>query len=451
MGKQTGEKKRGSGAVRTRKRAIEPFTFLGVSFSSIDAETVKKNLFLLILLSVITKVCVYFATVYVFHSFVDTFDQQYYLQSFLNMLSGKIPYADFSFDYPPLAFIPIILAAVPALLFNSFYAFIVSFQFLMTICDAVIVACIYLIGLKIYNEKTALIAAALYATAFSGAYFVLTKFDAFPSALLMVAVLVTVYGMTFGGYIAVITGFLAKIYPVISLPFLFFYNAKTTSLKQEIWSILKICIPVAVIIGVPVVVLRPGIISTYVTGSLVRTDVYVNTPTFTIYTWLHDIFHLGISSGILSDLMYALLGVILIVLVLYAWIDRKPGEKTLVKLLALSIFSTVFCMKYHSPQYILWFLPFVSLLVADSLAGILVFYLMQVIAFLEFPLLFGTLYVNGNYMNDVGTGGWYLTAVFFTIEMVLSIVLMYLAIKPSRDHVDKIVNYFKGFRKNSST
>ncbi|MDD1686819.1 hypothetical protein [Methanoregula sp.] len=446
MGKQTGDKKAaGSGVSRIRKGkdSIEPFSFCGVTLKTVDAETVKNHLLALVALSVITKICVLFATIYIFHSFVDTFDHQYYLESIINPLNGKMPYVDFSFDYPPLAYIPIILAFIPAWLFNSASAFIFSFQVLMILCDAAIVGCIYLIGLKIYNEKTAFIAGTLYATAFAGAYFVLTKFDAFPTSLLMVAVLFTVYKMPLRGYLAATTGFLAKIYPLVAFPFLVLYNAKSTSLKQEILSALKIFVPVALILGIPVLLFAPGIISSYIGGSLVRTDVYVNTATNTLSACLNDILHLGISSAIVSTLMYVLLGLVMITLLVYAWVDQRPSEKTLIKLLAFSLFSIVFCMKYHSPQYILWFLPFVALLVADSLAGIACFYITQVLAYVEFPLLFGTLYVNTSYTGAAGSSGWYLTWLFFAVESILFLVLMYLAVKPSRAHINKILDFFR--------
>jgi len=45
MGKQTGDKRAGSGIVRTRKGDIEPFTFLGISFNTVDAATLKKHAF----------------------------------------------------------------------------------------------------------------------------------------------------------------------------------------------------------------------------------------------------------------------------------------------------------------------------------------------------------------------------------------------------------------------
>jgi len=423
-----------SGPGMKRKGKMPVFSVFGISCERIDPTLVKRHLAYLVLIAVLAKVMVLFATTTVFHSFIDYFDFQYYLQGAINILQGQVPYADFGFDYPPLALVPILLAFIPALILESGNAFVLSFQFLMVICDIIIVICIYLVGLKLYNEKTAFIAAFLYATAFSVAYFVLTKYDAFPTCILMLAVLFTVYNRNIQGYFALIIGFLAKIFPVIALPFTALYNAKSTSLKQEITSILKIGIPVAVVCLVPVLVFKPGILLSYFSGSLVRTDVYVNTATYTLYAYLHDILHLGISAATVSILMYGLMGLLLLFLVAIAYIEPEKDTRFLIKLLAVSIFVVIFCMKYHSPQYVVWFTPFVCLLVADSIYGIIFFYVTQAITYFEFPLAFGTLYFNVNYVGEPGTSIWYLALVFFTVNFMAYIILLYLAVKPTGSH-----------------
>lgn len=422
------------------KTIKEPFEILNSQFNGISKSIVKRQILFLILVSLVTKFLILFATTSVFHSFIDFFDFHYYLEHALSVTNGKIPYLDFGFDYPPLAFIPIFLAFIPAYLLNNIFAFVYSFQILMVICDTIIIICIYLIGLKIYNEKTAFIAAFLYATAFSIAYFVLTKYDAFPTCLLMVAVLFTIYGMNTRGYVVVIAGFLAKIFPIISIPFVVLYNTKTTSLKQELYTILKIGIPVTAVLLLPVILLKPGVLVSYFSASLVRTDIYVNTATCTIYAYLHDVMNLGISTTIISNLMYLLMGFVLLVLVVFTYVDPKKDPRHLLKLLLLSIFTVVFCIKYHSPQYIVWFTPFVCLLIADTLYVVTAFYFTQILTYLEFPFLFGTLYTNDKYISPVGSYGWYLALFFFTLEYAAYIVLVYLAIKPSVSHLKK----FKG-------
>jgi hypothetical protein len=421
------------------KKKTSDFSAFGISFGRIDPAMVKRHLFYLILIAILVKFVVFFATTAVFNSFVDQFDFQYYLQSAVAILKGQLPYVNFDFSYPPLAFIPILLALIPAYLFNSAGAFVLSFQILMMICDILIIICIYFIGLKLYNEKTAFVAAALYATAFSVSYFVLTTYDAFPTCILMLAVLFTVYNKNIQGYIAILVGFFVKIFPVIALPFVALYDAKSTSLREEITSILKIGVPVAVIILVPILLLKPGILLSYFSGSLVRSDVYVNTATYTLYAYLHNILNLGISLSMVSALMYVLMGLLLLFLLSIAYIKPEKDPRFLVKLLAVSIFVVVFCLKYHSPQYIVWFTPFVCLLVADSLNGIILFYATQVITYVEFPLAFWILYTNGSYTGNAGTPVWYLTLAFFTLNIVAYLILMYWAVKPSGAHLKMLV------------
>lgn len=425
------------------KHDKRPFTFLNSQFNNINKSIVKRHIFLLILANIVTKLLVIVFTTSVFHSFIDLFDFQYYIGHMISLTNGKIPYVDFSFDYPPLVFLPISLAYIPAFLLNDFFAFVYSFQILMIICDLITTVCIYLIGLKFYNDRIAFSAAVLYATAFSAAYFVLTKYDAFPTCLLMVAVLFTLYGMNIRGYLAIVFGIIAKIFPGISLPFLLLYNAKTTSFKQELYSVLKIFVPLIVIILVPIILFKPDVLFSYISVSLVRSDVYASTATYTLYAYFHDVFNLGISSTIVSNLMYCIMGFVLLFLVLIAWFNPKKEPRHLLKFLLLSIFIVVFCMKYHSPQYTLWFTPFVCLLVADTLSGVILFYFTQILIYLEFPLLFGILYDNGKYINPTGSYGWYLALFFFTIEYVAFLVLMYLAVKPSIKHLRKFRSNFE--------
>jgi len=196
---------------------------------------------------------------------------------------------------------------------------------------------------------------------------------------------------------------------------------------------------VAVVCLVPILILKPGVLASYFSGSLVRTGVNVNTMTYTLYAYLHDVLNLGISVTTVSTLMYILMGLILLFLVAFAYIEPKKDPRFLIKLIAVSIFVVIFCMKYHSPQYVVWFTPFVCLLVADSIYGIAIFYITQVITYFEFPLTFGTLYLNGNYLGASGTTLWYLALVFFTINFVTYILLMYFAVKPTGSHTRMLI------------
>ena len=282
-------------AVKKGKKGRIPFRIFNEQFDNLDASIVKRHIFYIIFLSVLTKIVVMFLTTSVFHSFIDLFDFGYYFEHGMMVVDGQVPYLNFPFDYPPLALVPILFAIIPAILTTNQYAFVFTFQALMIICDIGTVLCIYFIGLKIFDEKKAFYAALIYSAAFSTAYFVLTKYDAFPTFLLMVAVLFTIYGMNMKGYLADTAGILAKIFPVIALPFIVLYNARKTSLKEEILQIVKFFIPLFILVVLPILILKPEIISQYFSASLVRGTVYVNTPTYVLYAFFHEMLKIDVS------------------------------------------------------------------------------------------------------------------------------------------------------------
>jgi hypothetical protein len=433
-------------SVKKEKKGRIPFTVLNERFDNPDVNVVKLHIFYIILVSVMTKIVVLFLTTSVFQSFVDLFDFEYYLDHGMMTVNGQIPYLDFPFDYPPLALVPILLAIIPALATMNPYAFIYTFQALMVFCDICTVLCIYFIGLKIYDEKKAFLSALLYSVAFSTAYFVLTKYDAFPTCLLMVAVLFTIYGMNLRGYLADTAGALAKIFPLIVLPFIALYNAKMTSLKEEIFQLLKIFVPLFLVVVLPVLFLKPEIISQYFSASLIRSTAYVNTPTYVVYAIFHEILNIDISIALISNLMYALMGIILLFLVYFALTLEKINQITLLKLMALSIFSVVFFMKYHSPQYLVWFTPIVCLLVADRLYAVALFFFAQIMTYIEFPLLFGSFYTNAEYLNPVNSTGYLLTVGFFCLEYLVLLLLIFVAVNPSINHMKNILGKTTRFK-----
>jgi len=424
--------------VKKGKKGKIPFDFLNVRFDTIERDTIMKHIVLLVAASLLTKLVLLFVTTFVFHSFIDLFDIGFYFDHAKLLLQGQLPYINYSFDYPVLVFVPITIAFVPALLLQNAMTFVYSFQILMVLADIVTLLCIYLIGLKVWDEKRAFFAGLLYATAFSTAYFVLTKYDAFPTALLMLAILFTIYGMNLKGYLSATLGFFAKIFPAIAFPFMLLYNAKETSIKEEIISVLKIVVPVSVVLFLPLFILRPDVINSYLFATGGSVGIYANTATNTICFWLQDIVHLGIPSSAVSLLMYILMGIFLLLLVFVAYIDPKKNPVTLLKLVLCAIFCLVFFTKFHSPQYIVWFTPFLCLLVADNLYTVILFYITQVFAYIEFPLMFGRFYTNLEYANPVGSSDWYLTLFFFTVEYVALVLLIFLTVRPDTGIMKRI-------------
>jgi len=419
----------GIGTAKKKRTAGESVEILSLKLENTDASTIKRHLAYLVGLSLLTKFFVIVVTTSVFHSFIDLFDIGFYFDHGMMLIQGQLPYVNYFFDYPILIFVPTILALIPALLLQDTMVFVYSFQILMVLCDLLITICVYLIGLRIWDQKTALYAGLIYATAFSSAYFVLTKYDAFPTVLLMMALLCTVYGAAMKGYVTTAAGFFAKIFPVIALPFIVLFNAKESSIKQEIYRSLKVFLPLIAILILPFLAFRTDIINTYLP---IRTgmDYYSNTVTFTIYSWLHDVFGTAISLDVILGVMFVMLVAGLLALVYLAYSSPQKDPVLLLKLVLTAIVLVIFCVKVRSPQYLVWFTPLLCILAADDIRKIILVYLVQCMAYIEFPLLFRTYYVSTQYTDPVLSPGWFTILIVFTLEYVILFACIWLVVNP---------------------
>lgn len=428
----------GEASGRKTRTGREPLEFLSVRFENVNVQTIKQHILYLVIASLLTRFIVLAATPTVFGSFIDYFDIGFYFEHAIMITQGQLPYIGYNFDYPVLVFVPIFIALIPAMLFQNALVFAYSFQLLMVLCDLVTLLCIYFIALKIHNEHTAFLAGLLYATAFSTSYFVLTKYDAFPTCLLMLAIFFTICGMNMKGYFAAGLGFFAKIFPAIAFPFLILHNTKKRSLKDEVIAVLKVMVPLSAVLLLPVLIVRPESIRTYLFATGANVGVYVNTATYTLYSWISGVLHIGISPENVSLVMYGLMGITMLYLLYSAYTDTEKRPVTLLKTLLCAFITIIFFTKFHSPQYLVWFTPFLCLLVADDIYKVVLFYIVQIFAYIEFPLMFGSFYTNLEYTNPAGSSGWYLTLFFFTLQYLAILVLVFAIIRPKEGLLQKV-------------
>jgi hypothetical protein len=349
----------------------------------------------------------------------------------LLLIQGQLPYADFDFAYPILLLIPIIISLVPAVLFDNGMAFVFTFQALMILCDIVTVLCVYLICLRLWNERKAFLAGLLYTAMFSAGYFVITKYDSFPTCFLMIAILCTLYGHAVKGYAASITGFFIKVFPGIALPFLILFNAKKISLREEVFSAIKVGIPLFIVLFLPLFILSPGTLKIYIP---VRSELgyYSNTLTFTLYSWLHDVLGLGISIDLVSAGMYLFMGAGILLLLFVAWKLPQRDAVLMLKLVLCAIVLVVICAKVRSPQYIVWFTPLLCILAVDDIRKIAALFVFQALAYIEFPLMFGAYYTALAYTAPVLSGGWMVTLVMFSLMYLSLLSCVWLVVDPPR-------------------
>jgi len=419
---------------KAKKAKVKKCTFYGIEFESIDASTLKLHLISLGILSLMTKLLVFPVTTHVFQSFVDLFDIGIYLSYASNIVSGQIPYIDFIIEYPPLFLLPVILPMIPTLITQDPFTYVYAYQTLMAGVDILTVFLVYFIGLKLFDSsKKALLAGALYATAFASSYFVMTKYDAFPTFLLILGIFLVMHRSQISGYIAIFFGFFSKIFPIISAPYLILYGAQYSSIKKEVSSFAKLCLLFGLVLVVPLALINPEWYAPYLFAAGAKTAVYANTITNTVHAFVAVVLGFNISIQTVSHVMTAIMITLIFLLFLISCVCGVNSPRRLIGFTGATLLTIILFTKFHSPQYIVWVTPFFALLFAESYWKIVLYYIIQIITYIEFPLAWGVLYVNAAYVSEVGTTGWYEALVFFTLNAIVFLVAMLTMISSDTD------------------
>jgi flagellar biosynthesis protein FliQ len=398
---------------------------------------IKSHIKYLIALSFLAKLCVILLTTVVLGSYMDLYLMHYYYEHTISNLQGSYTYISYYYEYPILIFIPSIIALIPSLILNSEMVFALVFASLMIICDCVTTICIYLISYKIWNSpKKAFVAAGIYLTAISTVYFAIIDYGAFPTSLLMIGLTLLLYSEVtpkwarLNEYAAIVLGYFSKIFPIIALPFIILYKSRSTSLKHEIVSASKVIIPVSLLLFVTLFIFNPG--SVFKTYFPARVDIgyFPNTIIWTLHVWLHDIFHINITIDTVLLFVYTCMIVGGLILFYSALKFKKQDPVILLKFILCGIMLIVLSFKVRSPSYILWFTPIICILICDNIYKIGLFYAIQVLAYIEFPLTFWSLWTNIEYTNPIYSTEWYMALLLFTFEFLLLLLLTWVAIEP---------------------
>lgn len=398
---------------------------------------VKQHLKYLVQLSFLFKLVIFLITTFIFNSYMDLYLTNYYYEHILTNFVGNFTYINYYYEYPILSFVPVAIAVIPSLLLNSYTVYVLLFSLLMIICDCITAICIYLIVKKIWNDsKRAFISAAVYTTAISTAYFAMVDNASLPTCLLMISLTLLIYEKEIsdkykvGEYLALICGYFTKVFPIIALPFIIFHKSKTTSLKQEIISALKVVIPVSALLILPTFIFNPA--STFKTYVPMRMDIgyFPETIIWTIFVWLHDVFSMGITTEMVLYGVYACMGIGILSLVYSAYAYKKQDPIVLIKFILCGILLVVLSFKVRSPTYVIWFTSLVCILIGDNIYKIGLFYITQILGYIEYPLSFWKLWTNVGYTNPIHSMNWYMALIMFTLLFASLIALTWVSIEP---------------------
>ena len=88
---------------------------------------------------------------------------------------------------------------------------------------------------------------------------------------------------------------------------------------------------------------------------------------------------------------------------------------------------------FSLPQFYTWYAPIFCLLVADDVYATLAFCAVSAVVYLEFPVFYGVLYTNGQFV--IPGAAW-----FFIIEWAMMFLMIYLAIAPRTRLTEKNIS-----------
>jgi hypothetical protein len=421
---------------KPRKTEQNEIRFLRFRLPCEDPALFKRHLLSLAGISILVKLLVLVVTPVVFSSFVDLFDIGYYLQTATKVWMGGIPYVTFDYFYPPLSFISILLPFVVAIPFNSISVYIITHQVLMCCFDLGTTLLVYLVALRFYDQKRAFICGVLSATAIAAAYFVLTKFDAFPTFVLILSLALFLYGKEMAGYAVSALGFLVKWFPLLAFPYYLVYNHLQGVEKRTLLRRSLIVAGILLVFSLPIILLSwRGFLFPYLySGGPVPGSRFLSQSQSLVFYLDFLASPTGISP-IFGKLVYPLMILIQLGLLALYWKIGSLDQQVLTSFIFLAVLDFMVLNPVSSPQYVIWVTPFMALLLVRSLPSLLLFYAYQAWVYLEFPLMFNVLYTNQDWITAAAGGGIPGAFFFFTVKFVLLAAIVWVVVRQVRDLV----------------
>jgi len=364
------------------------------------------KLFVMLLSCMVTLIAFEIVSLYA------TYDLTIYFGYLENIRAGMMPYSDFSIEYPQLFLIFVLPQYCLACLFGNAELFYIIFIVSTIIIYYFTILLIYKISEAVFNdEKRAYTSALLFSTSIACIYFATNKYDIFPVFLMLLSLyLLMNKGNHLQSYIVATLGTLTKWFNAVIIPF---YIVKEIKDGKSIFGISKNII-VSCVIGlvcvIPFVLMNFEVFWTTYSFHFGRGGLPHSLPYMFQY-------YLGIEADIFNVVF-----IIAFIILLYKYYKDENTDYNLLKYVALIVTIFVFCNKVFSPQYILWFAPFLALLFVNNKKEIFVYYLAQIVVLIEFPILVNKIYTLADYSTIYGQ-------IWFIFKWIVMFVVLYLLFK----------------------
>lgn len=284
---------------------------------------------------------------------------------------GKVPYRDFTPEYPPLA-LPVF--AVPALVSSDLDGYRAAFEPLMAACGVALLAFVAMAGTALGDDAGRLRASLAFVALFPLALgtVVLTRFDLWPAALTAASLAALLRGRDRLGLAVLALGTAAKLYPGVLLPLALAWTWRRRG-RREALAGLAVYAGVLAVCFLPFAALAPGGVAHSLSRQLGR-PLQIESLGAGFLLAAHQAFGLGITmrssfgsqnlAGALPDALAALQSALQAGVILWLWwrFARGPAEPArLARFAAATVVAFVALGKVLSPQFLIWLVPLVAL------------------------------------------------------------------------------------------
>jgi uncharacterized membrane protein len=287
------------------------------------------------------------------------------------VLHGKIPYRDFSLEYPP--------GALPPLVVPSFFPsgdYDKAFMWFELVCG---LACIVFVAIAMatpaVRARRAYSAVAITALApLALGPLTLQRFDLWATAFCIGGLAALVHSRNRLAFAALGVGTAAKIFPAVLVPLGYLYVARRRGVREARRGLVAFVLALVVVVG-PFLVLGPGGVRfslTRQTGRALQIETLGSSALLAAHSLGAYAAHSDFGSGswnlegTLPDALAALQTAVQLAAVLLVWIVFARGSRSREQLVvgsAAAVAVWAVFGKVLSPQYLLWLLPLVALVV----------------------------------------------------------------------------------------
>jgi hypothetical protein len=392
-------------------------------------ERITNELPLLVFVLIFVKIIVLSITLY-HMTVLNNVELTLYHSYISQALSGHIPYVDYTIEYPQLFLVPMVIAAIPTLLIAGHPVFVVSYIILMCLVDIAVLVCVYFIAAKLFGYNRAFFCGLLYATAFFSAFAGSFSFDIVPTFFLVSALALFLYRKEIPAYVSAACGFLTKWFPAACFPFFVLYTIKNKNDPAPMKKGLAVSGLVIMVCLIPFMVMNlQGFLFTYLTQLGRPSEVHS-------LVYYLDIVPKSITGFTPFGELSLVLLLIIEGLLLY-WYYRYASGKPLILCYALffSVFSFILLNKALTPYFLIWIVPFLALFLVKTKWQVLLFYGIQLIMFLESPVLQSIVYAAGRPYEIIENGVPGIQFIFYSGKFLLFFILLWVIITTMKQPV----------------